>query len=93
MLKILVEMYFEDGPKQLAAVGQAIARHDAKELERSAHTFKGSVGMFHAQPAFELALKLEKMGHAGQWDGVDEAFAALEKEAGRLKPALEALIR
>jgi CheY-like chemotaxis protein len=93
MLKILVEMYFEEAPKQLAAVREAVNRRDAHELERAAHTFKGSVGMFQANASFEVALKLEQMGRAAVWDGVEELLSRLEAEATRLQPALAELIR
>jgi hypothetical protein len=52
---------------------------------------KGSVATFSAQHAFDAALKLERLARAGELAGVDEAFAAMAAEVGRLRTALESL--
>ena len=40
---------------------------------------------------FEAALKLERLGRAGELTEVVEAFAVLVEEVGRLQRALEAI--
>ena len=81
-------LFLEELPQGLAAIREAISRRDARNLERAAHALKGSVGNFVAQRAFDAALELEMMGREGNLEGVDEAFANLERELARLEPVL-----
>jgi hypothetical protein len=46
------------------------------------------VGNFAAQPAFEAALKMEALGRDGTLSEAETAYAELEKEIQRLKPAM-----
>jgi CheY-like chemotaxis protein len=79
LLREIAELFAEDSKNQLQQIRQAIASSDAKTLERVAHTLKGAVGNF---------AKLEMMGREGDLSGAKEVLAILEKEIGRLKPAL-----
>ena len=88
VLKEIVEMFFEQTPKLLSTMGEAIRQGDRGELERTAHSLKSSVGHFGARRAFELALKLETMGHDGELNAAEEVFRRLEKEIERLRDAL-----
>ena len=58
-------------------------------MQRLAHTLKGAVGTFGAQPAFEAARRLETMGRSGDLAQAGPAFAALEESLARLEPTLQ----
>ena len=90
LLMELAGAFLEEYPKLLSEIREAIARDDSTALMHAAHTLKGSVGIFAANIAFEAALKLETMGRAEDLANAEEAYAALEEELKRLKPALEA---
>jgi HPt (histidine-containing phosphotransfer) domain-containing protein len=66
---------------------------DPAEIERAAHTIKGSVGNFAAKAAFDAAMELERIGRDGTLDQAEAARVRLEDELDRLKPALAALGR
>ncbi|MBF0549457.1 MAG: response regulator [Deltaproteobacteria bacterium] len=89
----LVAMFLDSFPRSMASIREAIRRADGPELEHSAHFFKGTVGNFSAMPAFDLALKLEKMGQRRDFTEAEETFAQLEKQIAQLKPALIKLSR
>jgi HPt (histidine-containing phosphotransfer) domain-containing protein len=89
----MAKLFLETYPKMLSVVREAVEIDDAKSLEQSAHAVKGSVGNFFARPAFEVALKLEIMGHQGDLTGAKEAYQLLNGQIERLQPALEALSR
>jgi len=91
LLADLAKLFCEESSRILAAVEQAVARKSAPELERAAHSLKGSVATFAAQDAFEAALKLERLARAGELNGVEEGFAVLAAEVERLRTALESL--
>ena len=91
VLQELVELFFEECPKLMDQIRHAIARGEAPELRRAAHTLKGSVSVFGAEPAREAAWRLESMGREGNLSQAETAWAALENEIERLKPALRSL--
>jgi PAS domain S-box-containing protein len=93
LLKDLVEMFNSDWPQLMTDIRAAVATKDQHRLEKAAHTLKGMVGIFHAQPTFDAAFCLEKMGRSGELGAVKEALASLEHEMTRLPPALAELVR
>jgi CheY-like chemotaxis protein len=88
LLRELAEMFLEAGPGQLAAVRDAAARGDAKELERAAHTLKGGAATFAAPAVVDAAWALERRGRAGELGDLDAPLAALEAATAGLLHAL-----
>lgn len=84
----LIDLFLDDFPRQLTAVRAAAAAHDAAGLMRAAHCLKGSIANFASQPAYDAALRLERMGASGQLDCVDQALDALVQVVDRLAWAL-----
>jgi two-component system, sensor histidine kinase and response regulator len=93
LLKEITGLFFEDTPRLISEVRNAIQRGDAHALERSAHTLKGSVGNFGARGAFDAAYSLEQMGRNGDFARASEVFQQLEQQINLLIPALEALLK
>ncbi len=89
LLAELVMIFLQDCPRLVGAVREAVARGDARALERAAHTLKGTVSNFAAPAATAAALRLEQMGREGNLAQAGEACAALEAEIERLRPLLE----
>lgn len=83
-LLALVELFVEQGPKELAAIKAAMEARDPAAVARSAHRLKGSVMQFCAPATFEATKKLEELGKAGNLAEASEACAKLELELGRL---------
>ena len=57
-MELLVEMaqlFLADSSKLVREIGQAVDKRDARALQYSAHTYKGSVANFAAQPARDAA--------------------------------------
>jgi HPt (histidine-containing phosphotransfer) domain-containing protein len=92
LLGELATLFLQECPQMLAEVQEALASHDPKALQHSAHTLKGSVGNFGALSASEAAFVLERMGRQGDLSAAHAAFTHLEAELARLRPALAALI-
>ncbi len=91
MLKEIAVIFLGDYPKVLEEIRAAIANRDAKQLENSAHTLKGSVANFGAAVVVSSALRLERMGRAAEFQETSEALRALEEGLGALRADLEAL--
>jgi len=93
LLKEVASLFFEDTPRLMTEVRNAIQRGDGKALERSAHTLKGSVSNFGARMALEAAVSLEQMGRNGDFARASEVFAQLDRQVTLLVPALEAVLK
>lgn len=90
-LQEIAGLFLEECPKLVFEIRTAIASGDAGALERAAHTLKGSVSNFAAQPASEAARRLELIGRTGHLQEAPEACGALETEIERFTLALVAL--
>jgi CheY-like chemotaxis protein len=93
MLRQLAEVFLDSCPGQLAGLQDAIARRDAPEVQRAAHALKGAASTLGARAAAAAALRLEAIGRAGDFDGAEAAYTALEEAVDRLRAALAALGR
>jgi HPt (histidine-containing phosphotransfer) domain-containing protein len=91
LLKEIAVLFLEDYPRVLAEIRAAIAGGDARQLETSAHTLKGSASNFGAGAVVESALRLEQMGRAGQMNQSPDVLRSLEAGLSALREELEAL--
>ena len=92
LLREIGGLFLQDAPRLLADIRNAVSCADARALEHSAHTLKGSVGNFGARTAFEAAMALEQMGRQGDFARAQESFTLLEQQVNLLGPALETLM-
>ncbi|MFZ2654256.1 MAG: response regulator [Victivallales bacterium] len=86
-LKELVGIFFKDTPVHIGALRSAYKDNDMSEIQRIAHTIKGSAGNFAAISLQKTALSLEHAGKAGDYkktglliDAVEMAFEILKDE-------------
>jgi PAS domain S-box-containing protein len=93
LLHEMVGLFLEELPELLTNLREAVTAGDAKAIERAAHKLKGSVGNFAAQPAFEAAFRLEKIGRAGDLTEAESGFQALLQEIEPLKLAFAELVK
>lgn len=62
LLVELIKIFLDDYPTNMIAIQQALVQGDAHELERAAHTLKGAVANFGAEPVVREAFALERAG-------------------------------
>ena len=91
-LRKLVGLFLTDAPKLVARIQKAIERGEARELQAAAHALKGAVSNFAAPAATEAALRLQRMGEAGDIANARSAGVVLESELERVHVALRALV-
>jgi two-component system sensor histidine kinase/response regulator len=92
-LKEIVELFITESAKLMKRIRDAITDEDASELQRAAHTLKGSVRIFGAERAAEAALGLENMGRDKNLANAEEVWQVLVEEIERLKPLLTDLAK
>lgn len=93
LLQKLVEVFWDDCPRMMSDIREALDGDSPKALERAAHALKGSLSYFGTNSALQAALELEKLGQEGTMEGAVELFSKLEKGLAGLKPALGALAK
>lgn len=91
-LEKMVEIFFDQIPRFLADLRAAVERADAAALERSAHSLKGSVGMWTEGKVYELAAALEEQAHEGDLTRAREHYVEIEIELSYLEHELAAAI-
>jgi signal transduction histidine kinase/DNA-binding response OmpR family regulator len=89
----IAQLFLHEGPRLQADIRRAMTDQDCSELERAAHTLKGSADLFGAQGVVDAAWRLETMGRERDLSGADDAFTALKGEFERLMPAISELAR
>jgi HPt (histidine-containing phosphotransfer) domain-containing protein len=87
----LIHVFRDECPALLDAIRQAVRKADADALQRAAHTLKGSISVFAAEPARVAALELEQIGKNNALEQAADAVAKLQTEIDRLLPALTEL--
>ena len=87
--KETVLSFLETLPKLTTDIEMAITSKNASELEFAAHSLKGAISHFYAEPSRLLCWKLEQMGHGKDFDGMKKTFCDLKMELDRLVQALK----
>ncbi len=90
-LCMLIDLFMDLHPKQLAQVKAAIDASEPEQLHRTAHTLKGSLANFSAHSAAEAAEALVEMGRAGSTIGAEAEYNFLVAEIDKLVAALDLL--
>lgn len=88
LLAELCGMFHEHRPRWVERIREALAERNAPALEQTAHTVKGAVGNFAAEPAVRAAEQLEHAARARDFPRASGACGALETELARLAEAL-----
>jgi HPt (histidine-containing phosphotransfer) domain-containing protein len=88
LLGEIVELFLEDGPRVVERLRGAVARGDADEIERAAHSLKGALLNMSANPLAALALELENLGREGELARCGGVLEALETKMVRLREQL-----
>ncbi len=85
---MMVELFIEHGPKDLADAKAALGVQDAAGLARSSHRLKGAILQFCAPAALHACKTLEETVKAGNLQHAEALYTTLEQELLRLLNAL-----
>ncbi|MFN8610977.1 MAG: Hpt domain-containing protein [Vulcanimicrobiota bacterium] len=87
----LSAVFFQFYQQQLDDIEVALRARDAEALRMAAHTYKGSVSSFVAEPSQELSLRLESLGREQTLEGAEELLRQLRDQAQALCERLRQL--
>lgn len=91
LLREIAGLFLEDYPSLNQKIQQALASQDAHQLERAAHSLKGSVANFGSDQAYQAAFKLEQIGRSKSLELAADAYADLSEIMRRVCTELEAI--
>jgi PAS domain S-box-containing protein len=92
LLSTLVGVFKADRPNLLGAIEEAIAAGDAEALTAAAHTIKGALSVFGAEPARAIAERLELSSWKGEVETAPDLYAELGEAVQGVEEGLEALL-
>jgi HPt (histidine-containing phosphotransfer) domain-containing protein len=87
----VVAAYVDDTPRQLAALKDAIGRHDTGDVRRIAHTLKSASANVGAEALAALCKAMEQLGRADILDTADDILADMEEEFQAVRHSLTAV--
>ena len=91
LLEQMAGLFVEQLPDLLREMRTSIDQRDSRQLQRSAHTLKGSIGNFSATEAYEAALVMESLGREEDIRKAEAFYDEMERKAMRLSQALKLL--
>ncbi|MBE9545478.1 MAG: response regulator, partial [Proteobacteria bacterium] len=91
-LKEVVDVFLSDYPRLLDNLRRAHKDSDSDTLMRAAHSLKGMLKNFQAEPAADVAYKLEKKGKEDNFDGVPQAIENLVGQLAELDKTLRGIL-
>jgi HPt (histidine-containing phosphotransfer) domain-containing protein len=91
-LRALIDSFLSSSPGHLQHISVAVSTANAPYLEKSAHHFKGSLGIFCQTEALALVQRLMEMGERKNLDQAPQALERLELEMVGLTETLRAFI-
>ena len=83
----LMDTFFEDSPKLISALKNALAAKDADAFRRAAHSIKSNAATFGAEQLSALARELEGRGRENDLE-IGSRLEALEKAFQEAKSQL-----
>ena len=92
LLRELIEVFSEEGPRMMARIEDAIVQGSPTALEKAGHKMKGSVLQFSATAAAAVAAQLEEKGRNGSMAGAEPLVAQLKQEVEHLQRILNSMI-
>jgi HPt (histidine-containing phosphotransfer) domain-containing protein len=91
ILDIIGQAFVEQWPQDLGAMHKARANADAQSMMHAAHALKGTLAMFGAMPASNLAAEMEVLARQGDVAGAAGWIDTLEGEVNGLLEAMSAI--
>ena len=92
VVEIIAEIFLETWPRDIQRIREALRTGDVPTVERLAHSLKGNLGTFAAEPAVRVADAIESAARQRSLDDLDESVASLERELLALSQHLRKVV-
>jgi hypothetical protein len=88
-VEIIAGVFLDTWQRDMAQLRNALAEDDLPVVERTAHSFRGSLACFAAEPAVQAASHIEKQARSRSSDNLASLIDRLDQEIQALCPHLQ----
>ena len=88
----IINKFFKSAPEMMNKIETDIKELDFASLKMDAHSFKGAIGFFYAQPAVELLVKIEKEAQNKNMENIRKLYSKLSAVMEKIYEELKAII-
>jgi PAS domain S-box-containing protein len=92
IVEIIAQAFVEQWPDDLRKIQEGLAGGDLKAVLHTSHALKGTLSMFGARPASELAQRMEALAGAEDANGIAPLVALLTAEVEKLRDVLQTVL-
>ncbi len=93
ILAEVIGIFFDETPRHLDALRNAVGAKDASELARVAHAFKSASGNVGASGVVKLCRELERIGRSGELADAPPLLHEIEQQVEAVRPLLKAEVQ
>ena len=93
VLKEVLTLFLSEFPPRLEKLRNAQAAGNIQEVQRAAHSMKGSAGNIGARALFDACKEIEEASKAGEVSRVNGQLDALAAEFGKVKNEIDRLMQ
>ena len=93
VLSEVLRLFLDDVPRRVERLKAAWQDGNAAELQRAAHSLKGSSSNIGARQMSDICNQLDERGKAGDLTGTQRLLDSLEEEYGRVESEIHLLLR
>ena len=90
ILAEVIGIFFDETPRHLEGLRNAVSAKDASELARVAHAFKSASGNVGAAGVVRLCRELERIGRSGELADAPPLLLEIEQQVEAVRPLLKA---
>jgi len=85
----LIEIFFDQAPKRMKAIHDAVVGNSAPALAKETHTLRSSCAHVGAKHMSELCKEMEELARKNDMSSMSQRIAKLDQEFDKVKNALE----
>ena len=93
VLSEVLRLFLDDVPRRVERLKAAWQDGNAAELQRAAHSLKGSSSNIGAHHLSDICKQLDERGKAGDLTGARQLLDSLDEEYGRVESEIQLLLR
>ncbi len=88
----VLRLFLDEVPRRVDKLKAAWRDGDAVELQRAAHSLKGSSGNIGARHMYDICKQLDERGIAADFNGARHLLDSLDQEYGRVEAEIQRLL-
>jgi HPt (histidine-containing phosphotransfer) domain-containing protein len=88
----ILSLFLDEVPRKIATLRAAVTSGDAVEVQRIAHSLKGSTGNIGARAMYDVCRQLDDRAKSGEVARLQPLVDALDAEYGRVETEIRRLL-